>query len=96
MTQANSDNVENDVTAYSATETFLRRILSSEYLNVTDSSDIVNNNSGNYSDDGNITNYVHELHKEYIFDRKDVRYVFITLYSLVFCFCFFGEYFLWN
>jgi hypothetical protein len=30
-------------------------------------------------------------HKEYIFDRKDVRYVFITLYSLVFCFCFFGK-----
>ena len=29
--------------------------------------------------------------KEYIFDRKEVRVIFITLYSLVFCCCFFGE-----
>lgn len=29
--------------------------------------------------------------KEYIFDRKEVRAIFITLYSLVFCCCFFGE-----
>lgn len=28
--------------------------------------------------------------KEYIFDRKEVRVIFITLYSLVFCCCFFG------
>lgn len=32
-----------------------------------------------------------EAHKEYVFDRPDVRIVFITLYSLVFCCCFFGE-----
>lgn len=30
--------------------------------------------------------------KEYVFDRTDVRVVFITLYSLVFCCCFFGEF----
>lgn len=30
--------------------------------------------------------------KEYIFDRKEVRVIFITLYSLVFCCCFFGKY----
>lgn len=29
--------------------------------------------------------------KEFIFDRKDVRIIFITLYTLVFCCCFFGE-----
>lgn len=33
-----------------------------------------------------------EAHKEFVFDRTDVRVVFITLYSLVFCCCFFGEY----
>lgn len=32
-----------------------------------------------------------EAHKEFVFDRTDVRVVFITLYSLVFCCCFFGE-----
>lgn len=32
-----------------------------------------------------------EAHKEFVFDRTDVRIVFITLYSLVFCCCFFGE-----
>lgn len=30
--------------------------------------------------------------KEYVFDRTDVRVVFITLYSLVFCCCFFGKF----
>lgn len=30
--------------------------------------------------------------KEYIFDRKEVRVIFVTLYSLVFCCCFFGEF----
>lgn len=36
-----------------------------------------------------LNNYVQ---KEFIFDRKDVRVIFITLYSLVFCCCFFGKY----
>lgn len=31
------------------------------------------------------------VHKEFIFDRTDVRVIFITLYSLVFCCCFFGK-----
>lgn len=30
--------------------------------------------------------------REFIFDRTDVRIIFITLYSLVFFCCFFGEY----
>lgn len=29
---------------------------------------------------------------EYIFDRTDVRIIFITLYSIVFCCCFFGKF----
>lgn len=87
MTQANIDNIENDITIYSTTETLFSRLMTTEYYNVTYGSDLVINNisGSSYSDDVNIT-------KEYIFDRKDVRYVFITLYSLVFCFCFFGEY----
>lgn len=28
---------------------------------------------------------------DYIFDRTDVRAIFITLYTIVFCCCFFGE-----
>lgn len=28
---------------------------------------------------------------EYIFDRTDVRAIFITLYTIVFCCCFFGK-----
>lgn len=30
-------------------------------------------------------------HKEYIFDRAEVRVLFVTLYSLVFGCCFFGK-----
>lgn len=51
--------------------------------NVTDGS--YPNDSYAYNDTFNVQT------REYIFDRKDVRYVFVTLYSLVFCFCFFGE-----
>lgn len=31
--------------------------------------------------------------RDFVFDRTDVRVLFITLYSLVFCCCFFGKYF---
>lgn len=30
--------------------------------------------------------------RDFVFDRTDVRVLFITLYSLVFCCCFFGKY----
>lgn len=48
-------------------------------------------------DNETITNDTLNFHfnyeqREYIFDRKEVRIIFITLYSLVFCCCFFGEY----
>ena len=86
LTQTTSDYTENDI-IYSTTDSFVRMFLTTEYLNVNDSSDNVNSNFS----DANTTFLYHEPHKEYIFDRKDVRYVFITLYSLVFCFCFFGK-----
>lgn len=35
------------------------------------------------------------VQKEFIFDRTDVRVIFITLYSLVFCCCFFGKFIFW-
>jgi hypothetical protein len=60
--------------------------------NVNNVNNFINNESDGtnpFSFDNN--NNVTFEHKEYIFDRKEVRYVFITLYSLVFCFCFFGE-----
>lgn len=31
--------------------------------------------------------------RDFVFDRTDVRVIFITLYSMVFCCCFFGEFF---
>ena len=30
---------------------------------------------------------------DYIFDRPDIRAIFITLYTIVFCSCFLGKYF---
>ncbi|XP_054083196.1 trissin receptor isoform X1 [Zeugodacus cucurbitae] len=36
-------------------------------------------------------NLLEEDDREYIFDRTDVRIIFITLYTLVFCCCFFGN-----
>lgn len=30
--------------------------------------------------------------RDHVFDRTDVRVIFIIIYSLVFCCCFFGEY----
>lgn len=32
------------------------------------------------------------IKKDFVFDRTDVRVIFITMYTLVFCCCFFGEY----
>lgn len=31
------------------------------------------------------------LKKDHVFDRTDVRVIFITMYTLVFCCCFFGK-----
>lgn len=50
-------------------------------------SNIISNSSNDNSD----MNYDLFEIKDYIFDRTGVRVIFITLYSLVFCCCFFGE-----
>lgn len=34
----------------------------------------------------------HSNNGEYIFDRTYIRVTFLTLYTIVFCLCFFGEY----
>lgn len=39
----------------------------------------------------NVTEYSYE-DDDFIFDRTDVRAIFITLYTIVFCCCFFGEF----
>lgn len=49
----------------------------------------------NYTNATNENAYFHNLSlpikKDFVFDRSDVRILFITLYSLVFCCCFFGK-----
>lgn len=57
--------------------------LPENYTNYSNSS----SNFLNYSDE----QYNLSLSTEYIFDRTDVRVIFIILYSLVFCCCFFGK-----
>lgn len=37
-----------------------------------------------------------EILDDYIFDRTDVRAIFITLYTIVFCCCFFGKFSFFN
>lgn len=34
------------------------------------------------------------LKKDHVFDRTDVRVIFTIIYTLVFCFCFFGEFYI--
>lgn len=78
---------------FTTTEILLQKsTLNTEYSNGTYSSDVIyNSDSDNQTLFANDTYGIKFEHKEYIFDRKEVRFVFITLYSLVFCFCFFGK-----
>ncbi|XP_063988800.1 trissin receptor-like isoform X2 [Diachasmimorpha longicaudata] len=49
---------------------------------------------GNMTNDNNETLRLHpnvSISEDYIFDRIDIRVIFITLYSVVFFFCFFGN-----
>lgn len=58
-----------------------------------------NNNFGNLTlNVANDTSFISNLSssnepqkRDFVFDRTDVRVIFITLYSLVFCCCFFGK-----
>lgn len=45
-------------------------------------------NATNFSAYDTYSDYPNE---DYIFDRTDVRIIFITLYTIVFCCCFFGK-----
>ncbi|KAJ2953628.1 hypothetical protein O0L34_g1232 [Tuta absoluta] len=56
-------------------------------VNRTDSSEV---DSGFNVSKTNISSYLIQ-DDEYIFDRTDVRAIFITLYTIVFCCCFFGN-----
>lgn len=52
-----------------------------------------NMNNSDFSENSTDSNYTNfDLNqREYIFDRQEVRIIFIILYSIVFCCCFFGE-----
>lgn len=50
----------------------------------------VGNNSYSYISRRNESHYPMEG-EEFIFDRTDVKAIFITLYTIVFCCCFFGK-----
>lgn len=71
----------------------LRKSMQSVIENVTGIESVTYSSTNDFYNDtmSSSSNFTFE-HKEYIFDRKEVRIIFITLYSLVFCCCFFGEY----
>lgn len=66
--------------------------------NINSSSSSSNINSTFTTKNFNISLNFEDEPREFIFDRTDVRIIFITLYSLVFCCCFFGKFnnFLFN
>lgn len=45
-----------------------------------------------YSDNDTIVDDEELFKKDFAFDRTDVRVIFITMYTLVFCCCFFGKF----
>lgn len=51
-------------------------------------------NSSNYR--SQLDNVSMDQSIDYVFDRTDVRAVFITLYTIVFCCCFFGKSYFFN
>ncbi|XP_072936950.1 trissin receptor [Epargyreus clarus] len=56
--------------------------------------DLVNKTELAESENANVsrTNASYDIgHEEFVFDRTDVRAIFITLYTIVFCCCFFGN-----
>lgn len=48
--------------------------------------------SNHYRTNDSTTDGDEPFKKDFAFDRTDVRVIFITMYTLVFCCCFFGEY----
>lgn len=64
--------------------------------NVASAIDSFGNLTVNISNDSsfisNLSSPNGSLKRDFVFDRTDVRVIFITLYSLVFCCCFFGKF----
>ncbi|CRL00425.1 CLUMA_CG013691, isoform A [Clunio marinus] len=73
--------------------TVVRKSMSSFNDNSTVYGDMIYNSQSENDNNTNATidfNFDFEP-REYIFDRKEVRIIFITLYTMVFCCCFFGN-----
>lgn len=95
---------DNENVILTTTESLLKLSATSMLSVIENATDVIYDNSSNSNNKYNIesdnqtfvpNNDTYDFkteQKEYIFDRKDVRYVFVTLYSLVFCFCFFGKF----
>lgn len=49
------------------------------------------NRTGNPMLFGNMSIGMEDAKRDFVFDRTDVRAIYITLYSMVFCCCFFGK-----
>lgn len=74
-----------------ATDTYI------DIYNATILSRMVNGSSGSGIGSNNFSNSSftdddEPFKKDFVFDRTDVRVIFITMYTLVFCCCFFGKY----
>lgn len=56
-------------------------------------SDVLSTSKENYNINMSIDSLIvaNSTKRDYVFDRTDVRVIFVTLYSAVFCCCFFGK-----
>lgn len=85
LTQSSSETMYDNVTV-------LRRSMFTFIENVTEFGNVIYAQDVNETSMPNTTMFDFKSEpKEYIFDRKEVRIIFVTLYSLVFCCCFFGK-----
>lgn len=66
----------------------------SSYVGVSGTNSVADiprsSNNGSLLPFGNLTDT--DGKRDFVFDRTDVRVIFITLYSMVFCCCFFGKF----
>lgn len=85
LTQSRSETMYDNVTV-------LRRSMFTFIENATEFGNVIYAQDVNETSMPNTTMFDYKSEpKEYIFDRKEVRIIFVTLYSLVFCCCFFGK-----
>lgn len=72
-------------------------IINNNTTNINTTDALVNNTIllSRMPNTNNISNYTliddEPIKKDFVFDRTDVRVIFITMYTLVFCCCFFGK-----